>query len=519
MHIIPQPLFYQEQEGVFRFSPQTQVVCDVPFIKNLLEKSFSELKGEGDKTKSISAVLSNQAMEEEEYRIKITPQKAVLYAGTEAGLFYAVQTLKQILFQTKGAVPSMEISDKPLIKNRSFMLDVGRYFFKTEDVKKIIDLIAMHKFNILHLHLTEDQGWRVEIKKYPKLTEIGSKRSHTNFGRKAHGGFYTQKEIKELVEYALKRNVKIIPEIDMPGHMVAAIAAYPHLSCFDRELPVATHFGVKHDILCMGKESTFEFVTDVLDEIVKLFPYRMVHLGGDEAVKMRTKLCPHCQKAMAEKGLQSEDELQDDFINRVAAYLKKKHRTSMVWNNMGASRLSGDILWDYYHENEENKKELLQRGYFNCTSKAYYLDLPYGKISLEQCYKKDAHEFGGNMKGIEAALWSEYVPHLKKAFYMTFPRLGAVSESAWGIDKPSYERFMEKMDFYYAYLQQLGVTPATLKRANPQGFAAFCSRVWFEKRQLHWQPIHNLFDDAKVSLIAKKVKKQQKTQKEAGHID
>lgn len=234
----------------------------------------------------------------EAYRIEVSEQEICISSAGEAGLFYALQTLKQILLTNGCKIPSLSINDAPLYHYRGFMLDVGRYFYPVEEVKHFLDLMAVHKLNIFHWHLTEDQGWRVEIKKYPRLTEFGSKRSHTNFGFRPHSGFYTQEDIREVVAYAHSKYIKVIPEIDMPGHMQSAIACYPELSCFNRSLPVATHWGVKHDILCAGKESTYQFIFDVLDELIPLFPDGYFHLGGDEVVKMRWQLCPHCQAFM-----------------------------------------------------------------------------------------------------------------------------------------------------------------------------------------------------------------------------
>ena len=355
MHIIPEPkdITIHQGAGCFPFSAETALVNSV-LAQAALEdfQSFLKKNFHFGLTQSEGATrLVLARMEEgdpEAYRIEVSEQEICISSAGEAGLFYALQTLKQILLTNGCKIPSLSINDAPLYHYRGFMLDVGRYFYPVEEVKHFLDLMAVHKLNIFHWHLTEDQGWRVEIKKYPRLTEFGSKRSHTNFGFRPHSGFYTQEDIREVVAYAHSKYIKVIPEIDMPGHMQSAIACYPELSCFNRSLPVATHWGVKHDILCAGKESTYQFIFDVLDELIPLFPDGYFHLGGDEVVKMRWQLCPHCQAFMKKTGLKDEEELQQFFMSRVSRYLKEKGVASMMWNwdSVEATQwLDRDIIW------------------------------------------------------------------------------------------------------------------------------------------------------------------------------
>lgn len=248
-------------------------------------------------------------IDSEEYILK-TGDKIIITAGGEAGQLWALQTLKQILFQCNFHIPKLVIKDKPKYKIRGFMLDVGRYFFTVEEVKSFIKKMASHKLNLFHFHLTEDQGWRVEIKKYPFLTQKGSVRAKTNFNHTPHGGFYTQDEIREIVSFAHDFCIKVMPEYDIPGHSRSAIACYKDLACFPRDLPVADHWGVKHDVLCVGKESTIQFVKNVIDELCELFPDEYMHIGGDEVPKHRWDLCPHCQAKRKELGLKDSDALQ-----------------------------------------------------------------------------------------------------------------------------------------------------------------------------------------------------------------
>ena len=289
--LIPEPTKIIYGEGFFTAEKKAEKADAPEFILNELDEFFYSSKTE-QTLEIISSIQVNLGKEysylgDEGYCLTINKSAIIIEALKENGAFYAVQTLKQILFQCGEKIPVMTIEDFPRFSYRGFMLDVGRYFYTVEEVKKFLDLMALHKLNTFHFHLTEDQGWRIEIKKYPLLTQKGSRRSHTNFGFIPRSGFYTQEQIKEIVSYAHSKFIRVIPEFDIPGHTVSAIACYPYLSCFDRKLKVATHWGVKHDILCAGKESTYKFVFDVLDEIAELFPDGEIHIGGDEAYKMR----------------------------------------------------------------------------------------------------------------------------------------------------------------------------------------------------------------------------------------
>lgn len=526
MHIIPEPkdITIHQGAGCFPFSAETALVNSV-LAQAALEDFQSFLKknfhfGLTQSERATRLVLAR--MEEgdpEAYRIEVSEQEICISSAGEAGLFYALQTLKQILLTNGCKIPSLSINDAPLYHYRGFMLDVGRYFYPVEEVKHFLDLMAVHKLNIFHWHLTEDQGWRVEIKKYPRLTEFGSKRSHTNFGFRPHSGFYTQEDIREVVAYAHSKYIKVIPEIDMPGHMQSAIACYPELSCFNRSLPVATHWGVKHDILCAGKESTYQFIFDVLNELIPLFPDGYFHLGGDEVVKMRWQLCPHCQAFMKKTGLKDEEELQQFFMSRVSRYLKEKGVASMMWNwdSVEATQwLDRDIIWQMCGMPKNTQAEITAgRRMVNSVSFPYYLDLPYGWFNLRATYENtpeiphiDAAS-AKNLLGLEAPLWTEYVPNMKKADYCTYPRLGAIAEIAWTApENRSWAHFQQKLEDYYRLLSVYGVEhPATLKQAMPGALRAKGYSLWFNRRQLHWAGLHNLIDDAKVK---KSVAKQQR---------
>lgn len=427
-------------------------------------------------------------------------------AGAPAGLFYGLQTLKQLLLQGGGKLCRLYIEDKPEFPQRGFMLDVSRYFFTVESVKLFIDAMALHKLNRLHLHLTDDQGWRIEIEKYPLLTVIGSHRACTNFNTVGHRGFYTKDDIRDIVSYAHSKYIRVVPEIDMPGHSVSAIASYPFLSCFDRELDVATHFGIKHDILCAGKESTYRFVFDVLDEVAELFPDNELHLGADEAVKMRWELCEFCQKKIKELSLGGEDELQAHFISRIREHFAGRGIRLMLWSEPG-SRYERDIAFQYWNAalspREISDEINAGRPVINSSSDAYYLDFPYGKVNLRQCYEYEPrYEHIKNADcflGVEAALWSEYVPSMEKAGYCAFPRLGAVCETAWTAPRnKDYGRFERGIPAYFSLLELYGLPHASLKQAMPGFFRKYGYLLYWKRRPLHWEGLHNLIDDARV---------------------
>ena len=519
--IIPTPVKTEYGEGFFTTEKGTEKAGVPEFVLNELDEFFHTSKI----GKSLEIISSIQIKLKEKYaylgnegyRLTINKSAIIIEALKENGAFYAVQTLKQILFQCGEKIPVMTIEDSPRFSYRGFMLDVGRYFYKVEEVKKFLDLMVLHKLNTFHFHLTEDQGWRIEIKKYPLLTQKGSRRSHTNFGFIPRSGFYTQEQIREIVSYAHSKFIRVIPEFDIPGHTVSAIACYPYLSCFDRKLKVATHWGVKHDILCAGKESTYKFVFDVLDEIAELFPDGEIHLGGDEAYKMRWNICPRCQAEIKKQGLRDSEELQQFFMSKVNAYLREKGIKTIMWNwdDIEPTKwLDPSIAWNLCGISPEKlpviKSEMASgRDMIITSSFPYYLDLPYGWINLKFAYEFDpvkgfSDEDMKHIRGIEAPLWTEYVPDMRTAYLKTFPRLGAICETAWTQDENrSWENFLGKLDFYNDFLSLYGVKGASLKKAMPSKIRAAASSLWFNRRQLHWQGLHNLIDDAVVKRKAK----------------
>ena len=517
-NIIPQPTTLKALEGKKGSCLADASVTDRPaageligFVKKI---SGKEIIVSNSGEESILLKTDDSFGSEEGYRIVCVDGKITVTAKNETGIFYAVQTLKQIFMQAGTEIPAFELEDTPRFSYRGYLLDCGRYFYSVEDVKRVVDLMALHKLNVLHWHLTEDQGWRVEIKKYPLLAQKASRRSHTNFGIIPHGGFYTQDEIREIVKYCHERQIKVYPEFDIPGHSVAAISCYPHLSCFDRKLEVATHWGVKRDILCAGKETTYQFVYDILDELMELFPDKVIHIGGDEAFKTRWKICPLCQKAIKEHGLKDEDDLQMYFMTRVDAYIRSKGYSSMMWGNDtegSTDKLDPSIAWNVYKPEEKSDmiNYELSRGrkLINTRNHSYYLDFPYGWTSIEKICNDDGAltDNDEDTLGVEACMWTEYVPNMKRLEFLTFPRLAAMAENAWAAKGyPNYATFLSKADDYFKLLDAYNVHYAPMRKAMPSKLYKHLSSLWFKRRVFHWQGLHILLDDARVERLAKK---------------
>lgn len=466
----------------FIFSPETKIIYKLEdgqakYAANELNRIAEALFGKKlkKKTKMTSdnniIFKFNASMKAEEYILDITPENIIIKAKDGAGAFYAVQTLKQIVpvqaYETpldleNVALPTMKIKDAPHFPYRGFMLDCSRHFWDVETVKEVLDILAMHKMNRFHWHLTEDQGWRIEIKKYPLLTEIGSLREQTTTGHNEgldgipYGGYYTQKEIKEIVKYAKERFITIVPEIEIPGHSLGALSAYPWLGCEGEEGNYKTwsYWGVSKQIACAGKESTFEFWEDVLDEVMDMFPSEYIHIGGDEAPRDMWKECPDCQQRIKDNNLKNEAELQSYVNSRIEAHLNKNGRKLIGWDEIlegGVSRDATIMSWrgtvggiaaakkgnyvimtpgDYcyldYRQTTDRKDELDSNGSYVPLRKTYSFN-PYDQLSKEeQKY----------ILGVQGNLWTEYVTTPMQLQYKALPRLGAIAEIGWSNPSP-----------------------------------------------------------------------------------
>ena len=506
LNILPQPaqVSIGNQNSRFIFTPQTTIVYnfnDYSTKRAIEELQEIALEVFGKKIKTATKVSGdnniilkkNYSLAEEEYVLEITPENIIINARSAAGTFYAVQTLKQIIpvqvYETpidlqKLPLPLLKISDKPHFAYRGFMLDCSRHFWSVETIKELLDILALHKMNRFHWHLTEDQGWRIEIKKYPLLTEIGSLREQTTTGRNVgmdgipYGGYYTQKEIKEIVKYAQDRFITIIPEIEIPGHSLGALSAYPWLGCRGEEGNYKTwsNWGVSPQIACAGKESTFKFWEDVLSEVAELFPGEYIHIGGDEAPRDEWKVCPKCQQRIKDEGLHNEAELQSYVTNRVEKFLNSKGKKLIGWDEIlegGVSQSATIMAWrgadrgieaakkgnyaimtpsshcyfDYYQTTDRADEHQGIGGYVPLR-KAYSFN-PYDQLSPEeQKY----------IMGVQCNLWTEYIPTEMQLQYQILPRLGAIAEIGWtnpSPEKKDVEEFIgrskELSRYYYAF--------------------------------------------------------------------
>ncbi|APF19087.1 Glycoside hydrolase, family 20, catalytic core [Caldithrix abyssi DSM 13497] len=430
------------------------------------------------------------------YRLTVDPDKIEITAPNARGLFYGLQTVRQLLpyaIESRDLVegvewslPCVEIEDGPRFVYRGMHLDVGRHFFPVSFIKKYIDLLALQKMNYFHWHLTEDQGWRIEIKKYPKLTQVGAFRKQTItthaskkpyiYDGQPYGGFYTQDEIREIVAYAQKRFVTIVPEIEMPGHSSAALAAYPELGCTGGPYQVADRWGIFKDVYCAGNEKTFQFLEDVLSEVAELFPGKYIHIGGDECPKDRWKTCPKCQARMKKEGLKDEHELQSYFIHRIENFLLSKNRyiigwdeilegglapqaTVMSWRGIkggiAAARQHHDVImtptshcyFDYYQADPATQP--LAIGGFLPLQKVYFYEPVPEELTEEEARY---------ILGAQGNVWTEYMDNEKEVEYMAFPRACALAEVVWtNKEQKNWFDFLSRLQGFYGHLYAMGV--------------------------------------------------------------
>lgn len=412
---------------------------------------------QGDSDSWVQTEINDCVLHPEGYRLTITPQGALVQAATERGIFYGKQTLRQLVFAHKTKMPCYYISDEPAYSHRGFMLDCARHFFPVADIKKMIDAAALFKLNLFHWHLTEDQGWRIEIDQYPELVTIGSVREYTRFGKVlepgVYSGHYTKDEIREIIAYCKERGIDVVPEFEIPGHASAILAAYPEFSCSGEPVKVKTGGGIFPDILCAGKEAVYTFIERVLDEYIELFPYDKIHLGGDEAPKGNWRACPDCQAKMQAEGLQSENALQVYMMNRVAQYLAGKGKTAVVWNDaIKDTAVDSSVAIQYWMGDKAATVAHVQQGGDVILSdfSSYYLDYSYGQTPLKKTYAYDpaaqvfAIEGAGRILGVEAPLWAEYIPDLTQLAHMGFPRLAAMAETGWTFSQNKHQAGFER---------------------------------------------------------------------------
>lgn len=502
LNLIPYPQKVELKTGNFEVSGNTLFVGDkksneYKYFMDNFKKIYPKNSSQNiKKTKPnfISLLLNkdlkidNKREFNSNYIINISNEMIMVVGKNPEGLFQGIQTLLQLIKTSEdGKIPALEIHDSPKFQWRGMHLDVSRHFFTVEEVKQYIDYLAMYKLNTFHWHLTDDQGWRIEIKKYPKLTQVGSKRKESMIGAyvdntfdgKPYGPyFYTQDQIKEVVKYAQERHITIVPEIEMPGHALAALSAYPDLACTKGSFEPATKWGVFDDVFC-PKDETFTFLENVLDEVIALFPSQYIHIGGDECPKTRWKECPHCQELIKKNNLKDEQGLQSYFIQRIEKYVNSKGRKIIGWDEIlegGLAPNAAVMSWTGIKGGVEAAKS----GHFAVMTPGSYCYFDHyqgdpatepnafgGFTPLDKVYSYNPipeelnAEQAKYILGVQANLWTEYILDFNRVQYMIFPRLLALSEVGWGTADPkNYKEFEGRVVNEFKNLDKMGVNYA-----------------------------------------------------------
>jgi hexosaminidase len=499
VNIIPLPLsvFFNPTDS-FTLNKQTIIITEdkslqasADFLNEYLQQFYKiNLPVNVRKTDKniirLSVVTSNTSIAGG-YTLIVNTNSISITGNDPSGVFYGIQSLVQLFPHQKDnlTLHGIKITDVPRYQYRGMMLDVCRHFFPVSFVKKYIDNLALHKINYFHWHLTDDQGWRIEIKKYPKLTQVGAYRDGTIIGHYPgtgndsikYGGYYTQKEIKEIVAYASKRYITVVPEIEMPGHASAALTAYPYLGCTGGPYIVRQTWGVSKDVFCAGNDSVFTFLENVLDEVMSLFPSKYIHVGGDECPKDRWKECLKCQKRIKDNNLKDEHELQSYFIQRIEKYINSKGRILIGWDEILEGGLAPNAVVMNWHGEKGGIEAAKQKHYVIMTPNAFlYFDQYQGKaadeplaiggynpLSKVYSYNPTPSELTATeeqyLKGVQANLWTEYITTPQQAEYMLTPRIDALSEIAWtqpGLK--NFENFKQRMEKQYERYDILGIT-------------------------------------------------------------
>lgn len=477
--LIPLPKHVIWPEGNFQLSTKTRLIIQSVNLNNYFVSQIKNLTGlnlisdnsgssSNDIMLKIDSSLNN--LNNESYSLSVSKGHILISSSTEEGLFRGIQTLFQLIpssiKKTKSVntieIPCCTINDNPEFSWRGLNLDCSRHFMTKDFIKRYIDILAYYKFNIFHWHLTDDQGWRIEIKKYPKLTQIGAWRKESDGS--IYGGFYTQEDVKEIVTYANSRFITIVPEIEMPGHSLASLSSYPENSCTGGPFKVATTWGVFNDIYCAGKDSTFIFLQNILDEVVNLFPGQYIHIGGDEAPKVRWKVCPFCQARIKSENLKDEIELQSWFIKRIANYLSQKGKKVIGWDEVLQGGLASGIIiqsWQSFQGAIDAAKlghysicSPESHTYFNTSPEELDLRKVYSFDPVPDSLNKDQRKY---ILGGEANLWTETSPQ-EIVDDNLFPRLLAVSEILWSYPQlKNYDEFYSRVQKSYDDLSALGI--------------------------------------------------------------
>jgi len=510
--IVPRPQEINFGNGFFNLNSQTyiQAAPDCKLVAESLRDYYhkynklSLLISENQLAKKNSIILIiDKSLTKEAYTLGISKKSIEIKGGSLAGVFYGIQSLQQLSSNIQMVssaekqslkLPVLKIVDEPRFKWRAYMLDESRYFQGEKFVKLMLDQMAMLKMNVFHWHLTDDAGWRIEIKKYPKLTEIGSKRSDSEIGTwksgktsgKPHSGFYTQDQIKDIVAYAAERHITIVPEFEMPGHSTAAIAAYTWLGTAGKEIEVSTTFGRHYDNYDITKPKVIQFIKDVLIEMFELFPSEVIHIGGDEVGYKVWEDSEHVQQYMKENGIKSPADLQIDFTNQISKFIEQNGRRMMGWNEiMGANihqgfeekkndkeaetELAKNVIVHFWKGNLELATEAAEKGYgmVNSLHSNTYLDYSYKDISIDKAYSFNPipkgldQKYHANVYGLGCQMWTEWTPTNKDVEYQTFPRLAAYAEVGWTtLENKDFEKFKVGLENLQKHWEKLGINYA-----------------------------------------------------------
>ncbi len=499
LNIIPRPFLAKRYPGTFHFNQETVFWIS----ENADSSSFRPLRACLSMVSEFSLPVKHQAASNyirliidsstitnpEGYTLLVNMQKIVITGHDGAGLFYGLQSLIQLASAGKNVIPACWIEDHPRFAYRGMHLDVCRHFFSVETIEKWLDILALYKINTFHWHLTDDQGWRIEIKSYPELQTISAYRNETLIGHKKeiphlsdgkrYGGYYTQDEVRMVIRFATDRHITIIPEIEMPGHAMAALAAYPILGCTGGPYQTATFWGIFSDVYCAGNDSTFIFLERVLDEVLAMFPSKYIHIGGDECPKQRWQDCVKCRKRMADEHLKNENELQSYFIKRIEKYLNRKGRQIIGWDEILEGGLSpGATVMSWTGENGGIEAAKQNHDVVMTPEKYVYLDYYQslypdeplaggGYLPLNKIYDYEPLPPILNAAqtkyiiGVQANVWSEYMDNEDKAEYMIFPRMLALAETGWSSKKnKNYNNFLIRLRGQYGLLKKMNIHAA-----------------------------------------------------------
>ncbi len=430
---------------------------------------------------------------DEEYELIVTPESIIVKASCDKGFFYAEQTLKQII-ELYTRVPCLVIRDKPRYAYRGFMIDCARHMFSLDQLKKMIDTAASFKLNKFHWHLSDDQGFRIQLSGYPELTQKGSVRKCDNFinckSDSEYSGYYTKQEIREIIEFCKERFIDVIPELDMPGHQSALLHVFPQFTCKGEPVEVKTSQGIFKDIICAGNDDALRCIENILDELCELFPFDTIHIGGDEVPKINWKSCEKCQSVMRENGIDNENDLQCLYTNKIENYLKNKGKKCIVWNDcLKGKGLSPSLTVQFWNGNRAKTAAAVNSGHKVIMSpfRGYYVDYPYGMNPVKSTYCFEPEDFAGlkengkrNILGVESPIWTEHINNNARLEYMCFPRWFAVAETGWTQkENKSYKEFLDTCERLSQLYREKGFSIAASCEWNPNAAVRLAQTVSF----------------------------------------